>query len=863
MQPHVKGAAALIDGGIAGLSDENMGKALQSTSAVADEASLRLAVYLLQRRGSAHSRVLVDLLRAIDIVADAAQQLPFMAVSEACGVVSPLLFHASEETRTYVCSTLQLLFRRAVLPQDPSEDGASMSCISRDTFVALLCQLTSSSSLLRTAALRAIESLPRWDLETFVRAVRIPPFKKAPDDGQSCRPSVADLEDERWHGALYYALDDEAPAARAAVLRIFRLAARRPELAYGKLLEGVFQRLACVSSMCLIDDDIEPRQTAAEALLAMMTFRNIQLEAPPPSGTKAASDAVSVTIVLQALRVDYRLVLQVFQGAKFMDANALEVAVNSLLEVSESEFDQHHEANRQVTDALAHLGQAHANYFKPSETQGCKARDSGVKRCRGLGHRLFTRVLQECKAGSGCSLVKDVGIGALQANAPTLDRLRALLHAAAVKAPSLRTCIEGLEVPLCVPSGGTETAALSLAWWAQQLAACYAQLRTAAFLPSDSPSGDAVFCRPGPRVAGRSARQRLAQIRRACRATARTAPTGGDAFSGHFLAVAAWSELCLSLFGAAKASPRGCEGRPPTLWEVGTHAAPPQHAATPSCAKAGGAAALPCGARLHLATSRLAHGFRWPAVPGGFPLVLLPFRLLALRLLAAHDPSYLEDFEAGCVALGGGAGGARCALERPLGAFLPELSAHYFLALLGPGAPVFAHSAELFGTSNDGRPRSHVQRSLVAPLRFPTALGGQLNVEVRSTVWHGLRLRVSYPDPASDVLWQVAPAAEPSADHLQVFAVPLQFPWPVGRPSVTFSLQLVLLVDSCSRNSNATVNVASAGTGLLENRPLYKQLNILPLGRQVRVPFVAVPQLDDEEVALHVAKKPRSSAEQT
>jgi len=684
------------------------------------------------------------------------------------------------------------------------------------------------SSPLRLAALEAIAQLPRWDSEAFVRAIRVPNFRKADDEAFTTEAAIQGKEPhaERWYGAIFFALDDELPAVRAAALHVLRGAAARSELSYSRLLEGCFQRVASIASMCLIDDDAGVRGVAADVMLALMTHRSVMLTVPL-KGIKFFKEQVHVGMVVQAFKVDHSVALRVLRGSRFADVYALEEAVSFLLEVVDRTSDPADVVDKEVLDTLVHLGVVHAPMFQPSGCKSCpdlNAKPGQGGRCRGLGHKLYSQALVACtRIGFLEDNAKDMGVGVLHVNSARLDKLRALLRAAASEAPIIRTCIEGLDVPTCLQSPAVDADSSSLVWWAQQLGSCYEQVRSAA----EDGGSDAE--RAMSQLL-KSSRDTLVSLHRTCSAAAEAFERGDRDLSGNLHAAAAWAHLFVQVCDvlAMTQEPAAADEQPKRRRVQGKQNEPRRIR--------GGESTLDGAVVIHVATSLLAHGFQWSDIPQGFPQTLLAFRLLALRLLA-DIPAYVEDFYAAFGQLGAAAGEARGVLDRPLRCFLPCLPADYFVGLVGPTACVVKFAGKITGVVDGSRPATTVPQGATLSLQHRAPLGGQLQAKIEASAARGLYLRVLPPEPAKELIWPVEASfgLERGRHRLQTCCVPVQLPADSRQSNSRIKLQVVLRVDCCSKDSNGVIDVRRGATGVAPDQPHYRRLNELPLGPAVEV----------------------------
>lgn len=779
------------------------------------DASLRS----LRLCGAAHAGVVLEALQAVKTAASAAAAARDSGIAlpdaiEACRLVSSFLVHPAEDVCTSACLALPPV--QALLQPGLLAEHAEATTLSKDVFIRLLMQLGYSRASLRLAALEAIERLRHWDPEVFVRSVKIPGFTKVTDAEAAGEQGRDGPERERWHGALYFALDDELPAVRVAALVALRSGVNRSDLRRCRALDGVFQRVAAVSTLCLIDDDGAVRGAAADTLVSAMRTRKVALISPT-KGTKATADTVDVAKVLQALSVDPAVVLRILEAALFTDRQALEVAVAALLALDDRAPAPSGEASEErLRAALARLGRAHASMLEPGGGLGCVDRIPGAGRCRGLGHRLFTQMV-EASETSGASMSEesfDLGTGALHLSSTRFERLRALLRAAAAVRPALGTCVPGLDAPAVASSNAQEAAEDCLRRWAAHLGHCYARLRSAAApRPAPEPGASAAGVLPG-----RGARRGLRHLHRACSAAAAAGDPqpGPGGLAGNLRALASWAEL---LLGASEAL-------------ADMEASGSQEAAVARAAQ------------MHVATSFLMHGFEWGATPGDFPRVLLAFRLLSLRLMAVGS-ALGDDLRTASIALGASANEAAEVCQRPLHDFLPCLPEDYFTELFGPSSRVMAHRGCVRSVADASRPSEGVQQGTILPLRFVASLGGALRAEVESTLPKGAFLRVSYPraGPRGEQHLSTGSAVPDADGVLRTCVVPLDFPWEATDANMVVTLQLVLRVDACATDSSGAVQIECGATGVEESHPMYRQLNELQLGPLEEVPFTVLPAL--------------------
>ncbi|CAJ1331485.1 unnamed protein product, partial [Effrenium voratum] len=221
---------------------------------------------------------------------------------------------------------------------------------------ALLAQLAATEGKLRLSALRALLR-QKWDAEVLNRAA----------------PGLA-------YGALFFVLDDEDSEVRAMGLDVLTAALCNCDLK-ATALEGLFQRLATVASLCLHDPKAAVRGRAAAALVEVMTCRKVALSA---GKTDKASPGLGT--VLQAFVRDPRVVLEVVAAARFGDLQALQQALQWSLEAKLEE--------PWARRLARHLG---AELFRleaaPKEPSGKRKREAKLDRSLPPGTRLLTASL--------------------------------------------------------------------------------------------------------------------------------------------------------------------------------------------------------------------------------------------------------------------------------------------------------------------------------------------------------------------------------------------------------------------------------------------------------------------------------------
>ncbi|CAE8675365.1 unnamed protein product [Polarella glacialis] len=619
----------------------------------------------------------------------------------------------------------------------------------KDIFRLLLAQLSAISPALRVASLKALQALPHWDAEVFNRAVRIPPFEKMGDaplpdfdglgnteqDERAVEQQAVDegvSRDQRkgqaaakrpqpaecWYGALYFVLDDEDPAVRATALSVLGHAVCRgwSEPGEQKLLEGMFQRLAMVSSLCIHDDDKQVRSAAADVLINIMASHSVALAAGSKP-VKSGGDP-QLASLMQAFRRDPATVLRVLRQARFVDSQTLEAAILWLLDVDAAEHGKDPKWEAQLREATAHLGTLHKAFFEPR----AKGERAHGLQPQSLGLKLVSKVCPKQKAAT-----LDVTIADSRGSSSTVDLLDNLIGAVAGGDSVAGYDLRGPNaLPICEPNFCKPLAAgisETLICWLEDLQACYEQLC------------DAVNAN---RVLPQKVAHGIVQLRRAL--TRVCSPDAGP-LAGNLAAAAAWTDLFLSVF---KAVVQDFDQKDVDSKLLGTETARGQ------------------AVRVHICTSWLMHGFQWPAPAGPqqlepalgrtdsgcFPQVLLAFRLLSLRLLAGAKGAE-EDLRAAAACLGARPEESARLLTKPLGLFLPDLPASFFRELLGPDKAVVAHVASL-SFPGENMPSYH----------FSTALRSALvEVDVETTFTHGLVMKVSGPCRHGSVTVPVPPVS--------------------------------------------------------------------------------------------------------
>eukprot|EP00927_Polykrikos_kofoidii_P076687 TRINITY_DN73739_c0_g1_i1.p1 TRINITY_DN73739_c0_g1~~TRINITY_DN73739_c0_g1_i1.p1 ORF type:complete len:1161 (+),score=185.84 TRINITY_DN73739_c0_g1_i1:172-3654(+) len=803
------------------------------------------------------------------------------AANEACLVLVDLLWHPAEQARLHACNAFSPILRLSLLSEqmpglstgpssEPTSPPVMLSTAAvvriRTVMMALLSQCGATSSALRAAALNAISSAPWLDSHAFNRAVKVPmiPLKEncsqddvsggatvsggdasrndsdfrdikrwIGDDDIALAKSSADIASlrtvidrmARWHGAIYFALDDDRPEVRIAALRALQGAAWRPELQNpeGNSMKGVFQRVAAVTFRCLADDDADVRAAAADALVDVTRNKKILLCLPGApgqrdSGTIKSADVLSVNALLQVVRVHEDIAFKVFQSVRFETRRALEVALTGILihGIDETDYISISLEEEKIVDSkilrlLADIGRINAKELTPAGGD-CPERHPKGGRCKGLAHHLFHDLEVESPALVPSMLTASTAVGRRLRRLQSLVRgvleapRESYLAASRQTQPGISACVPTLLGFRDCEDSSDKVSSLrsisakgirdSLSVWSAFLGRCYDNLLrgldTAAFAQSDGDCNSNAGCGVGVRLG-------LRRLRTECSYAVGQASFSSPALAGPIYAIIAWVDLLLAV---AQALPlledgrneAGCDHLAADDAVVAAAAAMASRAsASSSDAKVSAAALavphedvfLSSGARIYRATLRLIHGFEWAAwpPPESFPSVLLGFRFLGLRLLAAGGDI---DADAALVAAGRRVGGvtveeAERLRHRPLRAFLPRPAAGYFSRLLGADAAgILVREAAIVsvasalqaepkmngfaavavgGTAAGGTPASSaalpsklprsslaaLRKVVSSPLRMSAVVGSELSVEVLTNVQRGLWLVATLP----------------------------------------------------------------------------------------------------------------------
>ncbi|CAE7381581.1 unnamed protein product [Symbiodinium sp. CCMP2592] len=585
------------------------------------------------------------------------QELLGLPIEEALQAAASGLFDPLETTRATACETLTELLRHA-------GPDAELGTVGQDVLRHLLAQVASISGEVRLAAMEALQHFPRWDTEVLNKAVKLPIFRKVPsleEERASGSGDKSSQTDEIWHGALFFALDDEEPMIRTRALHIIRveMCQRRASEEVPEF-KGFFQRLAAVAALCLQDASDMVRQEATALLMEIMSVRSVGLARQLVD----KASAPLLTHVLQAFPRDPGAVLGVLEKARFADLHALYDAVLWILNVELPQgldsLDLEPVAFR-LAEELERLEAMPEVYKKAKKTL---MMDSAAQ----PGVRLLTSTVLH---GSDPIAPAGIAVGLSQGRGSTqMERLRVLVDQVSLRSPGASEHLRGDEaLPPRISESPSES---TLTYWIQSLEWHWDVVATGL---AEAPHSDRL----------RVAASRMSQLHQHLSLAA--AEAGSDDDSGpvgsyeasRFAAAAAWAQALKSVAEAAQRSYE-MEGVPPRA------------------------------VKLHQAVSWLMHGFLWPVQP--FPRILLALRLLSLRLLADSRKQTgfaLEDLEKGVQELGGQmptkvletATSSRL-LQRPIGDFMPAIGKGFLQTLLT--APVELRTAHLRWTEL-GRPK--------------------------------------------------------------------------------------------------------------------------------------------------------------
>ncbi|CAE7329870.1 unnamed protein product [Symbiodinium sp. CCMP2456] len=586
------------------------------------------------------------------------QELLGLPIEEALQAAALGLFDPLETTRAMCCATLAELLRNA-------GPDAELGTVGQDVLRHVLAQVASNSGEVRLAAMEVLQHFPRWDTEVLNKAVKLPIFRKVLTEEENPAGSggKSSQTDEIWHGALFFALDDEEPMIRARALHVLRveMCQRRASEEVPEF-KGFFQRLAAVAALCLQDTSDMVRQQATALLMEIMSVRSVGLARQLVD----KASAPLLTHVLQAFPRDPAAVLGVLEKARFADLQALYDAVLWILNVELPQgldsLDLEPVAFR-LAEELERLEAMPEVYKKAKKTL---MMDSAAQ----PGVRLLTSTVLY---GSDPIAPAGIAVGLSQGRGSTqMERLRVLVDQVSLRSPGAAEHLRGDDA--LSPSRISESPKEStLTYWIQSLEWHWDVVATGL---TEAPYSDRL----------RVAASRMSQLQQhlslataeACSDEDASGPVGSDGAS-RFAAAAAWAEALKSLAEAAQRSYE-MEGVPPRA-----------------------------SVKLHQAVSWLMHGFLWPVQP--FPRILLALRLLSLRLLADAKPTgfVLEDLEKGVQELGGQmpskaletATSSRL-LQRPIGDFMPAMGKGFLQTLLN--APVKLRTARLRWTEL-GRPK--------------------------------------------------------------------------------------------------------------------------------------------------------------
>lgn len=468
------------------------------------------------------------------------------------------LFDASLAQRAASCRQLLTLFGSSETPTD------EQISFEKELSKALLIQVLSPE--LRRVALAALQQLPRWDPEVLNRAVRIPPFQREDDQNATKRPM------EPWYGALFFVLDDEDQYIRAAALKVL-VKALCCKSGDGKVpeVEGLFQRLAQIASLCLHDHAELVRNEAAAALVEVMTTRNVALT----SGAASLKDGPALETLLEAFPRAPLAVLQVLKKSRLADVDAVQAALRWTVSVE-------HLQESEVQAVAWHLA---GELQRMEEQPPPKRRKGSLKLDPNLvpGTRFLTASIlhgEDPVAPAGMAMGLALARGAKQ-----MDRLETVLRSLAARCDvSILRGSDAFPLPRSSRQGEDDMRGylhLLEEYWHETVDVVL-----------EEPDPDGNICRP-------SHRDLIMKLSRLAEdlALRSAAADSGNSFSEWL----GWAELFKSLCEASLVSDEDEEG--------------------PDARNA--------AVKFHQAVSWLMHGFKRPVMPRA----LLAFRLWSLQFL--------------------------------------------------------------------------------------------------------------------------------------------------------------------------------------------------------------------------------------
>jgi len=613
-----------------------------------------------------------------------AVHVPAELVASLLQHIGAFLLHADEDVRIVACKTLRrvmTVFNTALNDSTALENGNSdlQKGICRSTLVFLMLQLASPGADLRLAALEAMLVLPQWDVEIFVRSLKVPTFRYANDDKMSTQQQLDEIEPaaERWYGALFFTLDDESALVRKTVLEVFRHVVGRRQFKHHKMMEGCWSRLGFISSMCLVDHAPAVRKAAAELLIELMRQTSVSIIVPL-KGQKNTADTVTAGSIIQCCKVDPPVAFEVMGVGRYADSQALEAILQFLLDLDLGDD------GTEICRVLQILGRKQAQLLKAPSGMSCvekghtTATAKGKPRlCTGLAHRLHKQIVGKAKEEQ-----QDIGISLLHANNRRMERLRPLLLAAVEQVPSLRTCVTGLDITTADGAAASSpTEGDVVLDWCQRLDTCYWEMQEGRnsshpSMPSRPPRKPNQNSKPkqedeeekqeklqqeGEQLkALRRATQGLLSLRRVLASMAERHPlessVGLDledrngkantaALAGHRAAIAIWVEVLLCMCSLI----RSCQP------DAHPHPGEPERKRQRPCHTVSGSSAMHAAQRMHLLLSYLALTFRWPGYEDAsrpFPQALVVLRLWSLGAMVAAGIAVQESLKVSVRQLG-------------------------------------------------------------------------------------------------------------------------------------------------------------------------------------------------------------------
>jgi hypothetical protein len=438
-------------------------------------------------------------------------------------------------------------------------------------------------------------------------------------------------------------------------------------------------------------------------------------------------------------------------------------------------------------------------------------------------------------------------------------RLRVLLEVAAAKYPDIASCVKPLSLR---PSVSADSKHIDhgmdchgfesfLTWSTQHLEECYIQLKMNV---RSSACG---------RRGGTNARQKLIHLGSICEGRAPQSDGKEDATDGIHV-ILAWIDLFVAVYDALMTfeqfSARGAWPFPENRRKNTTGAMSKIQAFITDCSSKRapeiedsplGSNIAFFGEEIHIAVSRLMHGFQWRSMGCQFPRILISFRILALRLMD-HKTALVNAVSAGEISSSdvGGVDVSRI-IELPPSALLPDCPSALFNTMASARIP--AYSGHIRGAGARKGVEALPPMDFF-PQRFPVEVGSSLFVDVETNAMHGVFLRSTYPcaGPNGDesMLGGVDVPCPCWAELMcqlmrRTCDLPLEFPHYFEAEGVCLKLQLVVRVDTCAMSASGRVepqawfesNLKHGGTCVAKNSASYRRLNELPLGKPQEVQF--------------------------